>query len=281
MSPIRASLQTVFIECLHSMLAPLVRLTLYCGLGHSEFAAVVRRVFVDVASDEYGLRGRQANVSKVSAKTGISRKSVQKLRTQTRLSEWSPDDEVSPINTIIHYWKFDSRFGSRDGLPRELAYEGEGGFVELVKRHAGDIPASTIRQEFLREGLAIVTEDGLLRLIRDFSFPERLDEDFLRTVAFSIGNHAETLFHNARCADSPRSKRQKISERRRLERIAWSRRLNERELREFENWVGERGEAFIKEADSYIAHREYTNDDGESETSQVAGVGVYFFNSRP
>lgn len=281
MSPIRASLQTVFIECLHTILVPLVRLTLYCGLGHSEFAAVVRRVFIDVASDEYGLRGRPANASKISAKTGISRKSIQRLRSQQRLTEWSPDDEVSPINTIVHYWRFDTRFGSRDGMPNDLPYEGDGGFVELVKSYAGDIPASTIRQELLREGLAIVTEEGLLRLIRDFSFPERLDVDFLRNAAFSIGNHAETLFHNALCADSRRSQRQRDPVARRFERIAWSRRLSERDRREFESWVSERGEEFVKEADKFVAHREHTNDDGGADGAKVVGVGVYFFSARP
>lgn len=281
MSPIRASLQTVFIECLHTMLAPVVRLTLYCGLGHSEFAAVVRRVFIDVASEEYGLRGRPANASKISAKTGISRKSVQRLRGQQRTTAWSPDDEVSPVNSVVHYWRFDSRFGSRDGQPKELPYEGDGGFVELVKKYAGDIPASTIRQEFLREGLAIVTDDGSLKLIRYFSSPESLDEDFLRIAAFSIGNHAETLFHNALCADTRTDPRQRKPDSRRLERIAWSRRLNERDRRAFEKWVSDQGEAFIKDADKFIAHHEFTDNEAGSETSQVVGVGIYFFGGRP
>lgn len=279
MSPIRASLQTVFIECLHTMLTPIVRLTLYCGLGHSEFSAVVRRVFIDVASDEYGLRGRPANASKISAKTGISRKSVQRFRTQKRIAEWSPDDEVSPINTIIHYWRFDDRFGSAEGTAKELPYEGKGGFAELVKRYVGDIPASTIRQELLRDGIAIYTEDGLLRLVRHFSFPERLDEDFLRIAAFSIGNHAETLYHNALMADSGINRRQKHQDRRRFERIAWSARLPKTEIRKFEAWVNNRSDEFIKEADKYMAQFEGTNLDRAS-GEPVVGVGVYFFKGR-
>jgi len=279
-SPIRASLQTVFIECLHSMLAPLVRLTLYCGLGHSEFAAVARRVFVDVASDEYGLRGRRANVSKISAKTGISRKSVQKLRTQNHALEWTPDDEVSPINTISHYWRFDEEFGSKDGAAKELRYEGEGGFVALVKKYAGDIPASTIRQEFLREGLAVFTDSGLLKLIRNFSFPERLDSDYLRNAAFSIRNHAETVFHNALLADSGRVSVEDHRESGRIERYAWSRRMSPNEIQEFQVWVRERGDRFLSDAAEYISRRENTNESTNTELPTVAGVGIYFFRSR-
>ena len=280
MSPVRASLQTVFIECLQTMLAPLVRLTLYCGLGHSEFAAVVRRVFVDVASEEYGLRGRPANVSKISAKTGMSRKAIQRLRTQRRAPEWTPDDEVSPINMISHYWRFDEEFGSKDGTARDLQYEGEAGFEELVKKYAGDIPASTIRQEFLREGLAVVSDDGRLRLIRNFSFPERLDQDYLRNAAFSIGNHAETVFHNALLADSGRVTAEDHREAGRLERYAWSRRMSRSDILKFQIWVRKHGDRFMTDADEYISQLESTSDLSDSGLQTVAGVGVYFFRGR-
>ena len=262
------------------MLAPLVRLTLYCGLGHSEFAATVRRVFINVASDEYGVRGRPANASKISAKTGISRKSIQRFRTESSPTEWSPDDEVSPVNSIIHYWRYDEQFGSRDGLPRELPYEGEDGFVSLVKKYAGDIPASTIRQEFLREGIAKFTGDGLLKLVRDFSFPEKLDEDFLRNAAFAIGNHAETLFHNALLADSERNPGQHRNVARRFERIAWSRRFTETESRSFEEWVRQRSEGFISEADEYISGQEVVGEDKTEPMAPISGVGVYYFRVR-
>jgi hypothetical protein len=261
------------------MLAPIVRLTLYCGLGHSEFAAVVRRVFVDVASDEYGLRGRPANVSKISAKTGISRKSIQKLRSEWRSTEWSTDDDVSPINNIIHYWRFDNEYGSPDGTPRALPYEGKGSFVELVKKYVGDIPASTIRQEFLRTGLAISQDDGLLKLVRNFSFPEKLDEEFLRYAAFSIGNHAETLFHNALIADSEMNDKETYGHGRRFDRIAWAR-LTPVETRKFEDWVRQHSEEFILEADRYVGQHEYEVERDESSLAPVSGVGVYFFIDR-
>ena len=280
MSPIRASLHTVFIECLHTMLTPVVRLTLYCGLGHSEFAAVVRRVFIDVASEEYGLRGRPANASKISAKTGISRKSIQRLRTQRPAPEWTPDDEVSPINTISHYWRYDEEFGSKDGEAKELRYEGESGFVALVKKYAGDIPASTIRQEFLREGLAIFSDEGRLKLVRNFSFPERLDGDFVRNAAFAIRHHAETLFHNAVLADSGRTSVEDHQESGRIERFAWSKRMSSSEIQKFQVWVRERGDGFMTEAADYISRHERTSESASAELPTIAGVGIYFFRGR-
>jgi hypothetical protein len=281
MSPVRAAFHSALIECLEAVLAPLVRLTLHCGLGHSEFAAIVRRVFIDVASEEFGLRGRPANASRISAKTGLSRKAIQKLRAQDLTPEWSPDEEVSPINTIIHYWRFDEQFGSLDGTPKELSYEGQDGFISLVRKYGGDIPASTIRHEFLRAGLATQTEDGRLKLVREFSFPERLDEDFLRNAAFSIGHHTETVLHNALIADSGKAALSQHELDRRLERIAWSRRLSEGGSQAFQLWVQEMGEQFISAADEYISRHEDMDGSMPSSSVPVTGVGIYFFTKSP
>ena len=62
------------------MLKPIVRLTLWFGLGYSEFSVAAKRVFVEVASQDYGVRGRPANISRISAKTGLPRKLVTNYR---------------------------------------------------------------------------------------------------------------------------------------------------------------------------------------------------------
>lgn len=280
MSPVQASLQRVFIECLQSILSPIVRLTLYCGLGYTEFAAAARRVFIDVASEDYGVRGRPANVARVSAKTGLPRKVVRIYRSQKTESEWSPDDEVNPINTVIHYWRFDERFCSSPGVPRDLVYEGDSGFTSLVKSYAGDIPASTIRQELLREGLAAYTKDGLLTLLRDYSFPESLDEDFLRNAAFSIGHHAETLLHNAVLVDSGKVSETDHQEFGKFERIAWSRRLGPKEARRFQLWVREEGSLFVQRADEFISQLEDLSGSTSPRFVNISGVGIYFFGGK-
>jgi Family of unknown function (DUF6502) len=277
-SALQASLQKVYIECLESILRPIIRLTLHCGLGFKEFEAASRRVFIDVASEEYGVRGRPANAARISAKTGLPRKVVRRHRVSSDVGSWSPDNETSPINTLIHYWRFDERFCASPGKPRELPYEGPNGFVALAKCFAGDIPASAIRQELLREKIAKYTQAGLLALERDFSFPESLDEDFLRNAAFSLRNLALTLVHNASLVESGRSSEEDHQNLRRFERIAWSRRLAPEELKRFQLWVRDHGAEFIQEADRYISEREESSDVSAAEVHPVSGVGVFFFS---
>lgn len=278
MSPIQASLQRVFIECVETILRPIVRLTLYCGFGHSEFAAAVRRVFIDVASDEYGVRGRPANAAKISAKTGLPRKAIQKHRSRAETLDWTPDDEISPLNTIIHYWRFGEKYSKGPGLARDLAYEGDGSFVELVKACVGDIPVSTVRQQLIREGIATQSASGLLTLCRDYSFPDQIDQDFLRNAAFSVGHHLGTLTHNAVLVGSGKGSAVDHIHDGRFERVAWSRRLSEDSVAKLQRWVRECGGEFVEKADEYISQvEEEESKDSSLETTKVAGMGLYFF----
>ena len=277
MSAIQASLQRVFVECLETMLGPIIRLTLFCGLGHSEFAAAVRRVFIDVASEEFGVRGRPANIAKVSAKTGLPRKTIHRYRNRVEESEWTPDDEISPLNSVIHYWRFDDRYCSTPGQPRDLPYEGNSSFTTLVKSWAGDIPVSTIRQELLREGIASQNERGELSLRQDFSFPELFDGDFLRNAAFAMKHHAETLFHNATLVDSGQGSASDHLMSGRFERMAWSRRLNQRAIEQFQLWVRKEGTQFVQEADEYVSQLEELDSETSDKGKLVGGVGLYFF----
>jgi hypothetical protein len=280
MSPIQASLQKILIECLETMLRPIVRLTLFCGLGHNEFSAAVRRLFIDVASEEYGVRGRPANVAKISAKTGLPRKVVHRHRARRQDSVWTPDDEISPLNTIIHYWRFDERYCIQPGQPRDLASEGNNSFTSLVKNWAGDIPVSTIRQELIREGIAQQNDDGTLRLQFNYSFPERLDEDFLRNAAFSIRHHAETLYHNATLVDSDNASMTGQIRGGRFERLAWTRQLDEKSKGHLQSWVRKEGALFVQRADEYISQLESQQAIGLDESGHecgVSGVGIYFF----
>jgi hypothetical protein len=257
------------------MLSPIVRLTLYCGLGHSEFAAAVRRTFIDVASSEYGVRGRPANIARISAKTGLPRKAIQKHRSQSADVDWTPDDEASPLNTLIHYWRFDKRFCRMPGEARELPLQGEDSFTTLARSCVGDIPVTTLRKELIGEGIATEGQDGLLRLSRQYSFPDALDADFLRNAAFSIGHLADTLYHNALLVDSGKGSVADHLAEGRFERFAWSRRLSLEGVDRFQRWVRSEGSEFIQRADEFVSEQETERSD-----QSVAGVGVYFFRDR-
>lgn len=268
----RSPFQVAVLNSLQSVLLPIVKLMLRCGLGCPEFIAVVKAVFVRAASDDYGLRGRPTNVSRVAAMTGLSRKEVSRIRAEKLSDRWTPDMEVTPANTVLHYWHFDPAFSEPVGTPKPLQFDGLHGFACLVRKYAGDIPAGAIKKELLRAG-TVVEDDNENLIVRErYFYPAAFTEDFIHNAAFALKNLGETLVHNASLAGggSPSAIRHG-----RFERFAWSDRLEKEAIGRFKQWVRLEGTRFIERADDWIGENEEV--ESTALKRRTVGVGLYYF----
>jgi hypothetical protein len=264
------------LECLIGILKPIVRLLLLCGIGYKEFATVAKTAFVQVASEDYGIRGRPTNASRVAAMTGLSRKEVSRIRTDLTVQRWSPDMEATPVNTILHYWSFDPDFSETPGRPKELPLEGDISFATLVRRYAGDIPPGAIQAEFARNGLALVQPNGMLSVVKRYAFPTRFDEDYVRGLAFLFRNHGNTIVHNAAVRGAGGAMPTHV-EHGRFDRFAYSDWLTADSLREFEYWVRSEGARFLEAAAHWIGTHEIPRSARGDIAPRNIGVGIYFF----
>jgi hypothetical protein len=249
---------------------------LQSGLGCSEFIEVSKSVFVQVASDDYGLRGRPTNMSRVSAMTGISRKEVSKIRKGGNPSRWTPDKESSPASTVLHYWHYDADFVEPDGKPKNLPFEGAISFSSLVSRYGGDIPPGAMRAELRRDGAVKETTDGLLSVRARWFRPAYFDEDFVRRIAFSLEHLGTTIVHNAALYQRPGFSKEVAAELGRFERLAWSERLDDAKIQLFRQWVRTEGAQFIEDADHWIGKNEPPLD-AWTANGRTVGVGIYYF----
>jgi hypothetical protein len=272
----RSPIQEAILVALAAILRPLVKLMLQAGLGCSEFVEVSKSVFVKVASDEYGLRGRPTNMSRVSAMTGISRKEVSRIRKGGFPGRWTPDKETSPASTVLHYWHYDPDFADATGQPRDLPFDGPGSFSTLVSRYAGDIPPGAMRAELRRDGAVDETPEGLLAVRARWFRPTYFDEDFVRRIAFSLQNLGATIVHNAGMYQRPEFTKRSAAELGRFERLAWSERLDDEKIQLFKTWVQLEGARFIENADHWIGTNELAVDSWTAE-GRAVGVGIYFF----
>jgi hypothetical protein len=65
-----------------------------------------------------------------------------------------------------------------------------------LKRYAGDLPNSAVREEMLQRGLIEKTDDGLLRVLqRDYTCTN-LDPEISRRMIEALQDNAATLDHN-------------------------------------------------------------------------------------
>lgn len=273
-----SSEQDTLATCVAMILKPVVRLMLVTGLSWVEFLNVAKAVFVEVASEEYGLRGRPTNISRVAAMTGLSRKEISRIRSQSSVARWAPSMERSPANTVIHYWHHDPDFCLAPGRPRTLSFEGTNGFATLVKRYAGDIPPGAMRVELLRVGAIRELDDRTVAAAKLFTYPNNIYDDFIRNVAFTWCNLGTTLAHNVRLltTSEPRNS-QEILSTGRFERSAWTERLRPDRIDTFRTWVREHGAEFIEKADYQIGKEETPMSSWDDEERKTIGVGLYYF----
>jgi hypothetical protein len=157
---------TDIIYCaLSSLLRPLVRILLRHNVPFPTFVDLAKRVYVEVALEDFQLPGRKQTVSRAALLTGLSRKEVLRV---TRLAP--PKDSIAAEQhsrgaRVISGWMRDERFLNEERLPADLPFEGEGSFSELVKGYSGDMTARAVLDELLRVAVLERLPEGKIRLL--------------------------------------------------------------------------------------------------------------------
>ena len=156
------------------VLKPMARILLRFGVGYKDFNEIAKTAFVDVASADYGIRGRPTNISRVAVMTGMTRKEVRRIRNSLASGEDTVQVRHGPLQQLIRKWFVDERFLDAKGQPATLAFHGKGAtFEELVKATGGDIPPGAIRTELKRTGAVVEGADGSLTFTRPSFSPAK------------------------------------------------------------------------------------------------------------
>jgi len=278
-SPIQRSV----LEGLLYAMTPIARFLLRTGISYREFSQVCKLAFVQVATDDYGIRGRPTNTSRVAVMTGLTRKEVKRIRVAQNEGTDLWVENLNPPTQTLNYWNVDPDFSDGEGNPKDLRFVGEfPSFTDLVGRYAGDIPPGAMRTELKRSGSVIELEDGTLRAINDCYIPFELDSDFAQTWAFSLANLASTLAYNASlyATEEPGVRQAKA----RIERYVWSQALAKSDNEKFKIMAASKAEELLSELNDWILKRELEGADetsltkGDKETAR-AGLGIYYFES--
>jgi len=273
----RSEVQKTLLVALASMLRPIVSLTLKCGLSSQEFNEIVRSVFISVASDDYGIRGRPTNISRVAAMTGISRKEIRKIRERSHDPNWTPEIETSPASTVLHHWHYDPDFCVSAGNPKPLSLTGRKSFSELVHRYAGDIPIGAMKAELERAAVVIEDIDNRIVAIKHYLHPAEFDEEFVRNITFSIQNLTKTIIHNTNLLQGKKFSAEINEKYGRFERFAWANHVSADAADAFRTWIRNEGSEFLERADDWIGEKELPISQWKSDPTKTVGVGVYYF----
>jgi len=248
----------------YSFMVPIARLLLRSGVGFKEFAEVSRIAFVEVASRDYGLRGRPTNLSRIAAMTGIPRKQVKRLRNVHVGYEDDIRVELGLLNDILELWYTDGDYLDREGRPKPLPMHGPRvSFASLVKACAGDLPAGAVRVELIRFGSAEEDAKGRLRPCRRGIVPEGLEDKLITAMVFGLRGLASTVAFNTSVT--------RLGTAGRIERFCLSDTIAEKSIGAMHSVLREHVQAFADQMTDLLAQPE------RSSGGRRIGVGVFYY----
>ncbi|MEE4185334.1 MAG: DUF6502 family protein [Gammaproteobacteria bacterium] len=254
-----------------SMLRPVASFLLKCGLTFREFADLSKSVFVETATEEYGIRGRPTNVSRVALLTGISRKEVSRQRALLAAAPAPPANKTTDATRLLSGWHQDPDFVGADGRPLPLPFEAPGGrsFSALCHRYAPDIPASTMLKELKRVGAVEEAADHQLHARLRYYMPTRFDPQWVLNAGSVFADLGANINYNLAVEAAPT----------RFLGRATDTRIAPDAVPAFYAFMEERGQQFLEEVDSWLAaHRAAA--DTEVATVRL-GAGAFLIQDDP
>jgi hypothetical protein len=261
------TLRLRILDALERLLEPIVLLLLKSGITWREFADLAKVKFVQVATKEFGIRGRPTNASRVAILTGVDRRDVRKLRVSAAEQPALDLGFMSKPTQVLDGWFHDPNFRNPSGEPRDLEVsEGEDSFAALVRRYTPGIPHVAMIKELRAVGAVEELPDGRLRVLKRNYIPRELTDNQIRLWGSVLQDVGTTLEHNLMRKESAPP---------RFERRALSLSVDPRARREFEEFLAIEGQAFLERVDEWLASHQIEQDSAESQVRVRLGVGVY------
>jgi hypothetical protein len=257
-------------NAVRALLRPVASVLLRSGMTWKEFSELSKSAFVSVASDEFGIRGRPTNVSRVSILTGISRKEVKRQRVMLTAEELPASSKTTDATRLLSGWHQDTDYLDAHGLPLPLAVTGIAPSVEsLFAVYGGDTPEQTLVKELKSAGSIALDEKGRYVAKRRYHMPAKMDAGQIRFFGTNLFDHANTLANNLTDGDRPK----------RLEGFAVDDGIDPDAVDAFREFMDRRGQEFLEDVDAWLNEHRIDNENNETIPVRL-GLGIYAIEGR-
>jgi hypothetical protein len=183
---------TLLNKALKTLLAPLVRLLIKKQVSLSSLTEIIKSVYVDVAEQDFAIKGKPLTDSRINLLTGVHRKDVKRLRGLAH--DDSPSERLSINHLMLGTWLGDERYQQARGC---LPFQGDISFESLANSISRkNIRASSILENWLEMGWLLADESGLLHLQVEQIHASQVSEDQLYFFAHNMADHLATGTHN-------------------------------------------------------------------------------------
>jgi len=255
---------------LRLLFRPIARIMLRSGVNWQELADICKATYVEVATEDFGIRGRPTNISRVAILTGLTRREVRRLR--NLLEDENPEifNRMNYATRVLSGWHQDEQFRDDRGQPAGLTPTGSGrSFEALCDKYSGDVAASTMLKELKHVGAVEERSNGtLVAKRRDYS-PRLMDPERMLSSGSVLEDIGYTVAYNLHRTESDPG---------RFDRRATNTRMPASAVPAFRKFLDNEGQAFLEQVDDWLTEHEIK--DGDDDSGIRLGLGAYWIEGR-
>jgi hypothetical protein len=245
---------------------PVAKILLFAGIPWKDVAEIGKATYVDVASAEFGIRGRPTNATRVAILTGFSRKEVSRLRSLLVSEENHEIDSMNHATRVLTGWHTDQAYIDDSGKPLALPIDSDDvSFASLCKRYASDVHISTMLKELKHVGAIEELPDGRVSAKTRYYMPLQPDPLRLLSSGSVLEDLGETVAYNLYRTDKDLP---------RFERRATNTRVPKSAVPDFQAFLEEEGQAFLERVDQWLTEHEL--DQTSTDPGIRLGLGAYW-----
>lgn len=268
-----SNLKPHIVAACRRLLRPVVRLLLKASINWKEFAEISKTVFVDVATAEFGIRGRPTNATRVAMLTGINRHEVSRQRQLLDAAEPDSPTYLNAAQRVLSGWHQDPDYLLPDGTPMELPENGAApSFQDLCRRYGGDMPATALLRELRRVRAVAEGKSGALQARMRSYIQVEVDPDKLLRAGSVIEDLGDTVVHDLTAARGTAL---------RFERRAENSAIDPRDVPAFQAFLEAEGMALLERIDDWLTEHERLADQRGASKRIRLGAGLYHIQNEP
>ncbi|MEM9900516.1 MAG: DUF6502 family protein [Pseudomonadota bacterium] len=258
-----------FPRLLRGLLRPLVRTFIARGLTAPALYRLLKRIYVEVAHEDFRIGDDPPTDSRISMMTGVHRRDVRTFLDEGDAGWEETRRRVATFATVLGQWLARTDTTDAQGRPLPLPRAAERGvsFEALVRDVSTDIRPRTVLDELLRQGVVEEGEDGLLRVAEGAAAGPGAEEDKLVFFAANVGDHIAAASENL-LADAPPF----------YERAVFYTRLTDASLDAVEALAREKAQSLLEEINRESAAVQAADRAAPDNTGRYR-LGVYFYRT--
>lgn len=185
---------------------PLVGLLIENRVTFPWLSNFLKTIFVDVANREFRIEGKQQTDSRITLLTGVHRKDIRRLRTDTDYQLDAPDNVYLGAQ-LVAVWSGDKSFVDSRGRPKVLNRvkrdSKDISFEDLVSSVSRDIGPRAVLDELLRLGVVDLTNTDKVRLRQTAYVPSKGFEEKIFYLGANVHDHLAAARANVNSDDPP------------------------------------------------------------------------------